>query len=78
MTPGASSHNLSFYQSLYRQEIGLCSREQLRKMFANFYPDSTPEEAEEFSAAVDGGEVKVGKIVAVDLNQQVTIPMIFS
>ena len=27
-------------------------------MFANFYPDSTPEEAEEFSAAVDGGEVR--------------------
>ena len=43
---------------MYRQQIGHCSREQLRKMFANFYPDSTPEEAEEFSAAVDGGEVR--------------------
>ena len=27
-------------------------------MFANFYPDSAPEEAEEFAAAVDGGEVR--------------------
>ena len=48
---------------MYRQQIGHCSREQLRKMFANFYPDSTPEEAQEFSAAVDGGEVRNKKLL---------------
>ena len=36
--------------------------EQLRKMFANFYPDSTPEEAEEFSAAVDDGEMCAAQV----------------
>lgn len=46
----------------FRQQIGHCSREQLRKMFANFYPDSTPEEAQEFSAAVDGGEVSAAQV----------------
>ena len=58
-----TTYNLSFCQSLYRQEIGFCSREQLRKMFANFYPDSTPEEAVEFSTAVDDGEVMSKKSV---------------
>ena len=32
-------------------------------MFANFYPDSTPEEAVEFSTAVDDGEVMSKKSV---------------
>ena len=57
-----ATFNQSLFPSLRRQEIGLCSREQLRKMFANFYPDSTPEEAEEFSAAVDDGEVMSKKV----------------
>ena len=31
-------------------------------MFANFYPDSTPEEAEQFSAAVEGGSVSAAQV----------------
>ncbi len=45
----------------FKQYIGYCSKEQLKNMFTNFYPDSSASEAEEFASSVDG-EVSAAQI----------------